>query len=112
MPTKQSPTSFTSRLYSLLSTRYSLTKLLFVVKVEGESAWPELIPGKYYFATSLLRPKVGRYAVFKNPKKPKQILVKKISAVERDSLEVSSSVSWGKSMLQVKRNNCIGVLIA
>ncbi len=98
MPTKQSRINFINRIYSLLTTYYSLLKslrhLLFIVKIEGESAWPELIPEKYYFATSLLRPKTGRFFIFK---KDGRIIVKKIEKILDKSVEVSAAVSWGSS---------------
>ena len=68
-PIKNSPTSF-------------IKKLLFIVKIEGESAWPALVPSNRYFATSLLKPKIGDFVVFKNPKNEEEIFVKKVSAID------------------------------
>ena len=74
-----------------------IKRLLFLVKVEGESGWPELVPEKTYFATSLLKPRVGDFIVFKNPKKPAQILVKKVKARVANRYEVAGDVSWSTS---------------
>ena len=74
-----------------------LKNLLFVVKVEGESAFPELIPGRKYLATSLKRPKIGRFIVFKNPRNEAQIMVKKVTDSHPEGFSVSGVVSWGTS---------------
>jgi len=71
--------------------------MLFLVKVEGESAWPELIPEKYYFATSLLKPRVGDFIVFQNPKNSEQNFVKKIKSVNSLGCEVYGLTSWSSS---------------
>lgn len=81
MPIKQSRISFIKHLF-------------FLVKVEGESGWPELIPEKYYFATSLLRPRVGDFIVFGNPQNPEQRLVKKVTGIKNNSFSVKGVVSW------------------
>jgi len=74
-----------------------LKKSLFLVKVEGESAWPELVPEKIYFATSLLRPKIGNFIVFKNPKNNEQNFVKKIVKITPTGYEIQGLVSWAIS---------------
>ncbi|MBI4086259.1 MAG: S26 family signal peptidase [Candidatus Liptonbacteria bacterium] len=71
--------------------------MLFLVKVEGESLWPELIPGKRYLATSLFKPNAGDYVIFKNPKNRKEIFVKKVKKIIADSYEVSGIVPWANS---------------
>ncbi len=68
-----------------------------MVKVEGESAFPELISGRYYFASILKKPKIGRYVVFKNPMNGEQIFVKKIIREEHDGFYVAGTVSWATS---------------
>ncbi len=88
--------------------------LLFVVKVEGESAFPELIPGRYYLASSLKRPQVGRFVVFSNPLNHGQILVKKVQRFEGDSLCVQGTVSWAVSSREIGRiplRSTLGVLL-
>jgi hypothetical protein len=81
--TKNLPTSF-------------IKKLLFIVKIEGESAWPALLPSSRHFATGLLRPKIGDFVVFKNPKSEEEIFVKKVSDI-RDGLFFVESVLPGGS---------------
>ena len=50
--------------------------------------WPRLVPGRRYFATSLLTPRVGDYIVFKNPQNVVQIFVKKIIKKEHGGYNV------------------------
>lgn len=69
----------------------------FSAHIEGESAWPELIPGKNYFATSFFKPKVGDFIVFHNPKNLKDIFVKKIKAMKSNSYFVTGTVSFAES---------------
>ena len=70
---------------------------LFAVKVEGESMWPELIPGRRYFASSLLSPKAGSYIVFKNPDNESELFVKRLKERHGDLLLAESIVPWGSS---------------
>lgn len=70
---------------------------IFFVKVSGESLWPELVPGKCYLATSVLKPRAGDYLVFKNPKNLREIFVKKIKNVLDDSYEVGGTIPWSSS---------------
>lgn len=84
------------------------------MEVEGESAFPELIPGRYYLASSLKRPRVGRFVVFPNPLSRGQILVKKVESLEDDFLRVRGTVSWGSSsdnFGKIFRKNVIGVVL-
>jgi len=67
------------------------------VKIEGESLWPELIPGKSYLASSLLKPKTGDYVVFKNPKNPGEVFVKKVKKIIDGSYEVNGTIPWSSS---------------
>lgn len=69
----------------------------FTVKVEGESGWPILIPGKFYLASNLFQPKSGDFIVFKNPKNIEQIFVKRVSRIIDNGYWVESLVSWGFS---------------
>lgn len=71
-----------------------MRRILFRVKVEGESCWPELIPGNSYFATKLFKPREGQFLVFKNPKNQAEIFVKKIISIKKGSYFVSGTVSW------------------
>jgi phage repressor protein C with HTH and peptisase S24 domain len=70
---------------------------LFLVEVEGESAWPELIPGKIYFASKLKRPKVGNFIVFSSPRNKSEIFVKKIKQIRDNFYVVSGNVPWASS---------------
>ena len=74
-----------------------IKRIFFLVKVEGESLWPELVPGKRYLATSVLKPRAGDYLIFKNPKNLQEIFVKKIKNILDDSYEVSGTVPWSNS---------------
>jgi hypothetical protein len=74
-----------------------LRNMLFRVRVEGESGWPHLVPGKIYWASSLRAPRVGGWVVFNDPRLPERVLVKRIAAVHPEGYEVQSAVSWGTS---------------
>jgi len=69
----------------------------FLVRVEGESMWPRLVPGRRYFASNLFPPCVGDIAVFRNPKDTNQIFVKKVAGREGDRYIMEGEVSWGSS---------------
>ena len=81
--------------------RQSLTscirKILFRVRVNGESCWPVLVPGKSYWASGLIQVRVGDFIVFKNPTDREQILVKRVREMRGGKYEVGSMVSWGSS---------------
>lgn len=89
-------------------------RTLFLVKVEGESAWPFLVPGRTYLVSSILRSRVGDFAVFRNPKNPNEIFVKKVTAVEGGRYSVESTVSWGtyrNDLEVIDRRSILGRLI-
>lgn len=79
-----------------LRTSY-FSRPLFRVKVDGESMWPALVPGKTYWASGLLKPQMGDVIIFRNPKNGEQIFVKRVAAVRPEEYEVESLVSWGTS---------------
>ena len=86
----------------------------FFVKVEGESLWPELVPGKRYLATSLGKPGAGDYLVFKNPNDVREIFVKEVMRVSKDSYEVAGTIPWASSSKEfglILRNLVIGKII-
>ena len=88
--------------------------LFFIVKVSGESLWQELVPGKRYLATSLGKPSIGDYLVFKIPKDSKAIFVKKVVAIHNDSYEVAGTVPWASSSNEfglILRNSVVGKII-
>ncbi|MEY4731489.1 MAG: hypothetical protein RL681_435 [Candidatus Parcubacteria bacterium] len=75
--------------------------------------WPELVSGKRYWASSLLRPRAGSRVVFRNPQ-GEGVFVKKVSRVCDDGYEVSSLVPWGSGSQDfgtVSQRNIIGTLI-
>jgi hypothetical protein len=74
-------------------------KLLFKVQVSGESCFPELISGKTYSASSMRRPKVGRYVAFKPQEKSANCVVKKITRIAPDALCVGGTVSWSSTYI-------------
>ena len=100
-PIKNSPINFIKR-------------ILFSVTIEGESAWPVLVPSKRYFATCILKPKVGDFVVFKNPKNEEEIFVKKVRTIERGGYFVEGTVSWSSSSKEfgcIPRNLVLGKII-
>lgn len=67
------------------------------MRVEGESLWPYLVSGRRYPASGLLRPHVGDYAVFRNPRDPERVFVKRVAAICEGGCRMESAVSWGLS---------------
>ena len=76
-------------------------RLLFLVRVDGESMWPVLVPGRRYLASRFGVLRVGDLAVFRNPKENEKIFVKKIREVLAYSYIMESTVSWGLSSRDV-----------
>jgi hypothetical protein len=70
---------------------------LFLVRVEGESGWPYLVPGKRYFASGFVAPRVGDWAVFENPRDRGRILIKRVKASAGGKYIMEGAVSWGSS---------------
>ena len=89
-----------------------MKNILFLVKVEGESCWPELVSGRRYFASRLPRIKRGRFLVFKNPADKNQILVKKLLTISDSSmLELGGTVAWS-SRYHDPKSAVLGTLIS
>lgn len=91
-----------------------LRRILFVVRVEGESGWPHLVAGKRYLASGLLVPRVGDWAVFKNPREPERIFVKRVKAMRGREYIMEGAVSWASSSRDfglVKRRLVLGTLL-
>lgn len=89
-------------------------RLLFRVRVSGESCWPSLVPGRSYWASALAPVRAGDFVVFRNPMDDKQILVKKICGVRDGAYQVGSTVSWGlssKDFGAVDKKHILGKLI-
>lgn len=75
----------------------SIKKILFRVRVSGESCWPSLVQGKLYWASGWGSIGAGDFLVFGNPNGSGQILVKKVLGVRVDGYDVGSVVLWGAS---------------
>jgi len=112
MPTKMSLISSIKKLLQKLlrSNLHSFRYTIFRVKIEGESLWPKLIPGKMYYASNLRQPKEGRYVVFKNPRNKNESFIKKVSRIVDDAYFVEGTVSWSSSFT-ISRSDIIGTLI-
>ena len=77
-----------------------LSKLLFSIRVEGESGWPRLVAGKRYFATALGRPKRGDMVVFPDPQSQSvmpRLFVKEVKEQYGSYYKVGSATGWGSS---------------
>lgn len=70
---------------------------MFVVRVEGESMWPALIPGRRYFASGIGVLRAGDIAVFRHPKEMSGIFVKRVAEARGGAYRMESAVSWGSS---------------
>lgn len=82
---------------NLYSYYRGFASIVFVVRVEGESMWPALVPGRRYFASSRGVLRVGDFAVFRNPKETSRIFVKRVAAARDGAYGMESAVSWGSS---------------
>ena len=71
--------------------------ILFLVRVEGESGLPLLIPGKRYIASAVTMPRVGDFAVFRNPTNPERIFVKKVERILPEGFFVRGMTTWSSS---------------
>lgn len=71
--------------------------IVFTVRVEGESMWPALVPGRRYFASSIGVLRAGDFAVFRNPNEMGRIFVKKVTEVCGAAYRMESAVPWGSS---------------
>ncbi len=83
---------------------------IFKVQVSGESLWPELVPGRIYWATGLLAPKAGDYAVFRSPDEPGKFVVKKVKSVQDGLYELVGTVPWSSSY-KVPKSQILGRLL-
>ncbi|MBI2625360.1 MAG: S24/S26 family peptidase [Candidatus Nealsonbacteria bacterium] len=78
---------------------------LFRVKIEGESCWPKLIPGKTYLGTCIFKPRVGDFVVFKNA--GQGLLVKEVKAINYQGYIVGGTLSFAKNM-RINKNSILG----
>lgn len=95
---------------SILS-KSNFDRMLFRVRVTGESCWPVLVPGKSYWASALAQVRTGDFIVFR---KSDQLLIKKILEARADGYRVGSTVSWGSSSRDfgiVGRRDVLGKII-
>ncbi len=108
MRIRRSPIRFTKGLWQQLRRR--VAHPLFLVRVSGESMWPRLVPGRRYFATSLLSPRVGRIVVCAHPHEAGQLLVKRVERIADGKLHLGGTVDWSSSYV-VPRAAVWGVII-
>ena len=73
------------------------SRLLFFVRVEGESLWPVLVPGRRYLANAIGVVRIRDLAVFRNPKNKQEIFVKRVAGKQGGCYIMESAVSWGSS---------------
>ncbi|MBI2122502.1 MAG: S26 family signal peptidase [Candidatus Sungbacteria bacterium] len=83
--------------YSCRTKFGTIRRAIFSVKIEGESMWPVLIPGRQYLATNMLPIRRGDWAVFKNPQNTQEIFVKRVIEISNSEYHMESLVSWGSS---------------
>ena len=83
---------------------------LFRVRISGESLWPDLVPGRTYWATSLGAPKTGDYAVFKGPAGAPEFVVKKVEGIENGVYDLRGTVSRSASY-KVPKSHILGRLL-
>ena len=111
-----------------------LKNIIFRITVSGESCWPELVPGKTYFASRLRRAHVGDYVVFKNPHRQKHasdtpppfpladdrllmgntetdFYIKKVLHENGGMLHVGGTVSWS-SNYSIKQSGITGTVVS
>lgn len=91
-----------------------LGTVLFRVRVSGESCWPDLVPGKTYFASRLRTPHIGDYVVFPDPTfggSTSSCWVKKIKYVDGNIFHVGGTVSWASSCA-VPRSLILGTVLS
>ena len=89
--------------------RFFPRRILFTVIVRGESCWPDLIPGARYYATAIIRPRLGDFVVFENPRGP-GACVKKFSSKKNGQFNLTSTVSWG-SAYSIDCTRILGVVL-
>ncbi len=83
--------------------------IIFRVKISGESLWPELIPGRTYWATGLCAPQAGDYAVFKDPAGGDKFIVKKVAGVQNGLYDLRGTISRSASY-KVPKDQILGRL--
>ena len=85
------------------------------MRIDGESCFPDLIPGKKYLAQKTKTPQVGEFVVFLNPLNAQQILVKKVVRIENGLYYVKGNTSWATSSQNfgpVSSKDILGIIIS
>ncbi|MEM5811797.1 MAG: S24/S26 family peptidase [Candidatus Aenigmatarchaeota archaeon] len=83
----------------------SFSDLVFLVKIDGFSCFPFLMPGKYYLAHNFRKPKPGDFVVFKWEK---EVLVKRVIQIKNDYFILKGIIS--KDNYQVKAEEILGIV--
>ena len=84
----------------------AMSRIFFVVKVEGESMWPELIPQHRYFAIGFMAPRPGDMAVARIVTTG-EVVVKRVASCSGDSYSLEGLVPWSSSYV-VSRRDILG----
>ena len=74
-----------------------MRKVLFRVRVSGESMYPALLPGRAYWASGWLPIRVGDYIVFWSPNNQTERWIKRVKAIQPEGYVVEGLVSWSAS---------------
>jgi len=69
-----------------------------LVKINGFSCFPDLLPGKIYLAKKIKKPKKGDFLIFKHKK---DLLVKKIKKITKKYIILEDSF---KNIYTIKNN--------
>lgn len=83
----------------------------FRVRISGESCWPDLVPGRTYWATNLRQPSAGNFVVLHHPAEGGLHIVKKVLSVTAHSLELGGTVSWS-ARFSVPKRDVLGTLFS
>ncbi len=92
-----------SRLIKKLLKNFS--KKLFLVKIDGLSCFPDLIPNKIYLAQNLFQPKIGQYVVFLEEKK---YLVKRLISKTKNYLLLKGKID--KKTYLIRKERILGTI--
>jgi signal peptidase I len=80
---------------------------IFLVNVQGESMWPNLVAGRRYLATSLLEPKRGDVIVFREES---EVMVKRVIEAKEGNYVAGGTVPWSSTHI-VPHSAVIGTLL-
>lgn len=89
-----------------------LANPLFIGRVTGDSMLPSLISGRIIFATSFLKPKIGKVVVIKHDNLEK---IKRIKSMDEDYIYIvgdnPSKSTDSRSFGKIKSSSVIGRVI-